>query len=78
MVPYVGETLVSYDTANEALTSDVTMTYAFVCVCCSPSLTWRDMQYLVVRTANTRPFLDAQWVTNGVGRKGEQLRAIYT
>ena len=36
----------------------------------SPNLTWRDMQHLVLRTANTDPFLDAQWVTNGVGRKG--------
>ncbi|CAJ0950066.1 unnamed protein product, partial [Mesorhabditis belari] len=33
-------------------------------------LTWRDVQHLVVRTANPKPLLStAGWSTNGVGRK---------
>lgn len=34
-------------------------------------LTWRDMQYLVVMTSNTKPLLnESGWITNGVNRKG--------
>ncbi|XP_027840816.2 uncharacterized protein LOC114122374 isoform X2 [Aphis gossypii] len=33
-------------------------------------LTWRDMQYLVVMTSNTKPLLnESGWITNGVNRK---------
>ncbi|GMR53989.1 hypothetical protein PMAYCL1PPCAC_24184 [Pristionchus mayeri] len=36
----------------------------------NPSLTWRDMQHLVLRTANPTPLLDNPgWSVNGVGRK---------
>jgi len=35
------------------------------------NLTWRDMQYLVVMTSNTKPLLnESGWTTNGVNRKG--------
>ncbi|VDK43806.1 unnamed protein product [Anisakis simplex] len=34
-----------------------------------PSLTWRDMQHVVLRTANAKPLLNnAGWSINGVGR----------
>ena len=42
----------------------------------SPSLTWRDMQYVVMMTARPEPLLDGDWVTNGVGRKGELQRLL--
>jgi proprotein convertase subtilisin/kexin type 5 len=36
----------------------------------NPSLTWRDMQYLVVLTSRSPPLeKESGWVTNGVGRK---------
>uniref|UniRef100_A0A914VV88 P/Homo B domain-containing protein n=1 Tax=Plectus sambesii TaxID=2011161 RepID=A0A914VV88_9BILA len=36
----------------------------------NPSLTWRDMQHIVLRTANPTPLLNNPgWSTNGVGRK---------
>uniref|UniRef100_A0A0K0E7I3 P/Homo B domain-containing protein n=1 Tax=Strongyloides stercoralis TaxID=6248 RepID=A0A0K0E7I3_STRER len=36
----------------------------------NPSLTWRDIQHIVLRTANPIPLLDNPgWSTNGVGRK---------
>ncbi|PAA86852.1 hypothetical protein BOX15_Mlig002553g2, partial [Macrostomum lignano] len=36
----------------------------------SPSLTWRDMQHLVVRGANPSPYLKSrEWLVNGVGRR---------
>ncbi|KAI6226031.1 Convertase P-domain protein [Aphelenchoides besseyi] len=36
----------------------------------NPSLTWRDMQHLVLRTSNPTPLLNnAGWSTNGVGRR---------
>ncbi|KAI6241195.1 Convertase P-domain protein [Aphelenchoides fujianensis] len=36
----------------------------------NPALTWRDMQHLVLRTANPTPLLaNAGWTTNGVGRR---------
>lgn len=35
------------------------------------NLTWRDMQYLVVMTSNTKPLQnETGWTTNGVNRKG--------
>lgn len=35
----------------------------------SPNLTWRDMQHLVLRTANPTPLLqNSGWSKNGVGR----------
>ena len=36
----------------------------------SPRLTWRDMQHVVVRTARTANLRAADWITNGVGRRG--------
>lgn len=33
------------------------------------NLTWRDVQYLTLMTANPEPLRNAQWITNGVGRK---------
>jgi len=36
----------------------------------SPSLTWRDMQHIVVITSRTEPLRDAYWIPNAVGRKG--------
>ena len=35
----------------------------------NPSLTWRDMQYLVVKTSKPSNLDANDWVTNGVGRK---------
>uniref|UniRef100_A0AC35U9N5 P/Homo B domain-containing protein n=1 Tax=Rhabditophanes sp. KR3021 TaxID=114890 RepID=A0AC35U9N5_9BILA len=36
----------------------------------NPSLTWRDMQHIVLRTANPTPLLNNPgWSTNGAGRK---------
>jgi len=51
-------------------------------VYCSPELTWRDMQHIVILAARTEPLKDAHWVTNGVKRKGMNLllwydRALY-
>ncbi|XP_015927741.1 furin-like protease 1, isoforms 1/1-X/2 [Parasteatoda tepidariorum] len=34
----------------------------------NPKLTWRDMQHIVVRTANPSNLFARDWVTNGVGR----------
>ena len=36
---------------------------------CSPSLTWRDMQYLVVMSSNPNNLQADDWVVNGVGRR---------
>lgn len=33
----------------------------------SPDLTWRDVQYLLVYTANRNRLVDGDWVTNGAG-----------
>ena len=33
----------------------------------SPSLTWRDVQYLIAYTANRNNLVDGDWVTNGGG-----------
>ena len=39
---------------------------------CSPNLTWRDVQYLTVSTANPQPLLEyGDFTTNAVGRKCE-------
>lgn len=35
----------------------------------NPDLTWRDMQHIVIATANPDPLLDGDFITNGVGRK---------
>ncbi|ELT87218.1 hypothetical protein CAPTEDRAFT_194857 [Capitella teleta] len=34
----------------------------------NPELTWRDMQHIVLMSANHSPLGDGQWITNGVGR----------
>ncbi|GIY12727.1 hypothetical protein CDAR_64581 [Caerostris darwini] len=34
----------------------------------NPNLTWRDMQHIVVRTANPENLFARDWATNGVGR----------
>jgi len=38
---------------------------------CSPHLTWRDLQYIVVLTARQANLDADDWVKNGVGRLGE-------
>ena len=40
---------------------------------CSMNLTWRDMQHLVVRTAQPGRLSAADWKANGVGRRGKSL-----
>ena len=35
----------------------------------SPLLTWRDMQYLIVYTSDTRGLVNGDWQTNGAGLK---------
>ena len=35
----------------------------------SPSLTWRDTQYLIMYTANPNILSSAGWKTNGAGRQ---------
>lgn len=37
----------------------------------SPSMTWRDMQHIVVETAKPDNLNAADWVSNGVGKKGD-------
>jgi len=49
-----------------------------MCVCvhvcvCSPQLTWRDMQHIVVITAQMVNLHADDWVVNGIGRKGMNL-----
>ncbi|KAF6779087.1 hypothetical protein AHF37_01187 [Paragonimus kellicotti] len=34
----------------------------------NPRLSWRDVQYLTLLTANPRPFVDGNFTTNAVGR----------
>lgn len=34
---------------------------------CSPTLTWRDIQYLFVYTSNPSKLLDGEWARNGAG-----------
>jgi len=40
---------------------------------CSPQLTWRDMQHIVVMTARMVNLRADDWVVNGIGRKGAHL-----
>lgn len=48
----------------------VFLEFLLLCEFFSPSLTWRDMQHLVLRTANPTPLLNnAGWSFNGVGRR---------
>ena len=35
----------------------------------NPSLTWRDVQYLIVETSQPRNLKTTDWQTNGIGRK---------
>ncbi|XP_050403220.2 furin-like protease kpc-1 isoform X2 [Patella vulgata] len=35
----------------------------------NPSLTWRDVQYITLLSANPVPMVDGQWMTNALGRK---------
>lgn len=43
------------------------------------NLTWRDMQYLVVMTSNTKPLLnESGWTMNGVNRKGMKYVHYFT
>lgn len=37
---------------------------------CSPLLTWRDMQHLVVRASRPAQLQAEDWRTNGAGRRG--------
>ena len=48
-----------------------------VCECCfSPTLSWRDMQHIVVMSSRTQPLRDAYWIVNGVGRQGIDTRVL--
>ena len=38
---------------------------------CRMDMTWRDMQHIVVMTARLGNLKASDWVTNGVGRRGE-------
>lgn len=35
----------------------------------NPNLTWRDVQYITLLSANPEPMVDGQWKSNGMGRK---------
>ena len=35
----------------------------------NPTLTWRDIQHLIVRTSKAKNLKSRDWKTNGVGRK---------
>ncbi|KAK3097564.1 hypothetical protein FSP39_010877 [Pinctada imbricata] len=35
----------------------------------NPQLTWRDVQYITMLSANPEPMVDGNWITNGMGRK---------
>jgi furin len=35
----------------------------------NPSLTWRDVQHIIVRTSQPRNLKATDWLTNGMGRK---------
>lgn len=43
---------------------------------CSPNLTWRDLQHIVVLTAKQANLEANDWTTNAVGRKGESADQI--
>ena len=36
--------------------------------CCSPALTWRDVQHVLIRSCRVVDLQDGQWTINGVGR----------
>ena len=38
-----------------------------VLLSCSPSLTWRDVQYLIAYTSNPNDLIDGDWRVNGGG-----------
>ena len=38
-----------------------------LCLLCSRNLSWRDIQHLVVLTANPEPIVDDDWIVNGDG-----------
>ena len=38
----------------------------FVCFC-SPTLTWRDIQYLIAYTSNPTRLVGGSWIRNGAG-----------
>lgn len=44
---------------------------------CSPLLTWRDLQHLVVVTARQANLEANDWTTNAVGRKGQSRTRRY-
>jgi len=45
----------------------------------NPTLTWRDMQYIVVLTSKSAPLVrEGGWTTNGVGRKGTNLSILFS
>lgn len=37
----------------------------------SPTLTWRDVQYITLLTSNPDPMEDGNWISNGKNRKGK-------
>ena len=43
---------------------------------CSPNLTWRDLQYVVLMTAKPGHLQARDWVTNAVGRRGRTLHCL--
>jgi len=43
---------------------------------CSPRLTWRDLQHIVVRTARKANLVADDWVKNAVGRLGSFVRSL--
>lgn len=40
-------------------------------VACSPALTWRDLQHLIIRASKPAHLQAEDWAENGVGRRGE-------
>lgn len=41
-----------------------------VCLCfCSPHLTWRDVQHIIVETSQKTSAFDEGWKTNGAGKQ---------
>ena len=45
------------------------LNYFFFYLFCSPNLTWRDVQYIVVYSSNPNVPSDSKWMRNGVGLK---------
>lgn len=48
----------------------------FICFTHSPTLTWRDVQHLVVRASRRSNLRAEDWAMNGVGRYGEGFRGL--